>query len=87
MRKTADITTFQVNTRYTPDGEQEPPVSSRQSLASTQTRRVKTKGFQVTPEAAQQFEILKAESGQSGPALIAEALRLLFQKYGKSPAH
>ncbi len=87
MRKTADITTFQVNARYTPDGEQETPVSSHISPASTQTRRVKTKGFQVTPEAAQQFEILKAESGQSGPALIAEALHLLFQKYGKSPAH
>ena len=43
-----------------------------------------TKGFRVKPEAARQFDMLKAEvSGNGkdkGPALIAEALNLLFQK-------
>ena len=48
-----------------------------------------TKGFRIKPEAARQFDMLKAEvSGNGkdkGPALIAEALNLLFKKYGKSP--
>ena len=48
-----------------------------------------TKGFRIKPEAARQFDMLKAEvSGNGkdkGPALIAEALNLLFKKYGKPP--
>jgi hypothetical protein len=46
-------------------------------------------GFRVKPAAARQFDVLKAEvSGHGkdkGPALIAEALNLLFEKYGKAP--
>jgi hypothetical protein len=41
------------------------------------------KGFRVMPEAAQQFDILKAELQVSGIELIAEALNLLFKKYNK----
>jgi hypothetical protein len=48
-----------------------------------------TKGFRIKPEAAKQFDVLKAEiSGNGkdkGPALIAEALNLLFKRYGKPP--
>ena len=45
------------------------------------------KHFRVTPEAARAFNLLAAQqySGQGprpGPALIAEALNLLFDKYG-----
>jgi len=52
--------------------------------------KLKKAGFLVTPEALQQFTILKAEQGRDdpkniGPALIAEALNLLFKKYGKPP--
>jgi hypothetical protein len=48
------------------------------------------KGFRLKPEAARQFDMLKAEvSGRNGkdkgPVLIAEALNLLFEKYGKPP--
>jgi hypothetical protein len=43
----------------------------------------------VKPEAARQFDILKAEvSGNGkdkGPALIAKVLNLLFKKHGKPP--
>jgi hypothetical protein len=47
-----------------------------------------TKGFRVKPEAAQQFDMLKAEVAgmngkDKGPLLIAEALNLLFEKHGK----
>ena len=41
------------------------------------------KGFRVTPAAAQQFDILKAEQQVSGIELIAEALNMLFKKYEK----
>ena len=37
----------------------------------------------VTPDARQAFNILKAETGKQGPELMAEALNLLFRKYGK----
>ena len=42
----------------------------------------------LMPEAARQFDMLKAEvegvnGKDKGPALIAEALNLLFAKYGK----
>ncbi len=88
MGKAADITTFQVNAHDTPNGHQEHSFSTGETSpapsARAKTRRLRTKGFQVTPEAARQFEILKAESGQSGPVLIAEALNLLFQQYRKS---
>jgi hypothetical protein len=42
--------------------------------------------FQVKRRAIRQFDILKGEEGpRSGPRLIAEALNLLFEKYGKPP--
>jgi hypothetical protein len=42
--------------------------------------------FQLKRRAIRQFDVLKAEQGpRSGPRLIAEALNLLFEKYGKPP--
>ena len=42
--------------------------------------------FRLKPEAKRAFDILKAEQGaRSGPRLVAEALDLLFKKYGKKP--
>ena len=46
------------------------------------------KNFLIKPEAAQMFNILAAEGGygkSAGPELIAEALNMLFKKYGKPP--
>ena len=44
------------------------------------------KMFRLTPLAARAFDILKAEQGpRSGPRLIAEAIDLLLEKYGKEP--
>ena len=50
-------------------------------------RKLIDKHFRVTPEAARAFNLLAAQqySGEGprpGPALIAEALNLLFDKYG-----
>ena len=48
------------------------------------------KHFRVTPEASQAFNLLVAQQytgtgPQLGPVLIAEALNLLFEKYGMDP--
>ena len=50
-------------------------------------RKLVDKHFRVTPEAARAFNVLAAQqySGEGprpGPALIAEALNMLFEKYG-----
>ena len=50
-------------------------------------KRLIDKHFRVTPEAARAFNLLAAQqySGEGprpGPVLIAEALNLLFEKYG-----
>lgn len=77
-----DLAHFQVNKKST--------ATSRGSTAvqdNREEKRLITKGFQVTPEGAQQFDMLKAElgPGRKGPELIAEALNLLFDKYKKPP--
>jgi hypothetical protein len=83
-RKAADLSRFQVNVEAPPAEDASPP---RQRGRSSSATPLITKGFRVKPEAARQFDMLKAEvSGNGkdkGPALIAEALNLLFQKYGK----
>ena len=48
------------------------------------------KHFRITPEASQAFNLLVAQQytgtgPQLGPVLIAEALNLLFEKYGMDP--
>ncbi len=51
-------------------------------------QKICDRAFRIKPEAARQFDVLKAEvegvhGKDKGPALIAEALNLLFEKYGK----
>jgi hypothetical protein len=84
-RKVADLSQFQVNVERPPAEETTPPRESERGLPGV---RLITKGFRVKPEAARQFDVLKAEveavnGKDKGPALIAEALNLLFAKHGK----
>lgn len=86
-RKAADLSRFQVNVEKPPE---EAPPQPRKKEKRAPAAPLITKGFRVKPEAARQFDVLKAEiSGKNGkdkgPALIAEALNLLFKKYGKPP--
>jgi hypothetical protein len=88
MAKAADLAQFQVNVEKPSLAEDTTPPRRAESGASD--TRLITKGFRLKPEAARQFDMLKAEvSGRNGkdkgPALIAEALNLLFKKYGKPP--
>ena len=86
MAKAADLAQFQVNVEK-PREDEAPP--QRQKERGAPAAALITKGFRIKPEAARQFDMLKAEvSGNGkdkGPALIAEALNLLFDKYGKPP--
>ena len=75
----ASLTTFRANEHVRLPGGEDPekPVA----------RRLIDKHFRVTPEAARAFNLLAAQlySGEGprpGPALIAEALNLLFEQYG-----
>jgi hypothetical protein len=86
MAKAADLSQFQVNVEK-PPAEGGPVLRQRESRG---TAALITKGFRVKPEAARQFDLLKVEvesvnGKDKGPALIAEALNLLFAKYGKEP--
>jgi hypothetical protein len=86
-RKAADLSQFQVNIERPPE---EAPRRGQKKIKHTPAPALITKGFRVKPEAARQFDMLKAESGgengkDKGPALIAEALNLLFKKHGKPP--
>jgi hypothetical protein len=83
MAKAADLSQFQVNVEKV--GESSPPRERERRTTPTQ---LITKGFRIKPEAARQFDMLKVEvegvnGKDKGPALIAEALNLLFEKYGK----
>ena len=86
MAKAADLSRFQVNVEE-PQASEEAPEPHQRDRPKAAMPLI-TKGFRVKPEAARQFDVLKAEkegvSGKDkGPALIAEALNLLFEKYGK----
>jgi hypothetical protein len=85
-RKAADLSQFQVNVESAP--AKEAPVR-REKERGIPAAALITKGFRIKLEAARQFDMLKAEvSGNGkdkGPVLIAEALNLLFKKYGKPP--
>jgi hypothetical protein len=87
MAKAADLSRFQVNAEKPPAGEDMPEPSGRGARRQGSVALI-TKGFRIKPEAARQFDVLKAEvegvhGKDKGPALIAEALNLLFEKYGK----
>jgi hypothetical protein len=86
MPKAGDLAAFSVKKRNAPAIIE--PTSIERSQKSAP--KLITKGFRVLPEAAHQFEMLRAELGKEhpkdmGPKLIAEALNLLFNKYGKPP--
>jgi hypothetical protein len=88
MAKAADLSRFQVNVEKPQAAEEAPPPRKRERRAAAAP--LITKGFRIKPEAARQFDMLKAEiegknGKDKGPALIAEALNLLFKEYGKPP--
>jgi hypothetical protein len=84
--KAADLAKFQVNIEKPAARAAAPAKKPKPAEA-----KLISKGFRVTPEASRQFDLLKAEleidgSGKNkGPMLIAEALNMLFKKYGKEP--
>ena len=87
MAKAADLSQFQVNVEKPIASEEATPAGNRRERPKATVPLI-TKGFRLKPEAARQFEMLKAEvegvnGKDKGPALIAEALNLLFAKYGK----
>ena len=86
-KKAADLARFQVNVERPPAEEE--AAASRKRERQVAAPPLITKGFRLKPEAARQFDMLKAEvtgnGKDKGPTLIAEALNLLFEKYGKSP--
>lgn len=64
------------------------PSSSRTRAAvkrkpAPPARNFVTKTFELTPEAAREFDILRAEVGVKSYQLAGEALNLLFKKHGK----
>ena len=88
MAKAADSSRFQVNSEK-PAAVDETPAPRKRERRPAAVPLI-TKGFRIKPEAARQFDMLKAEvegknGKDKGPALIAEALNLLFEKYGKPP--
>ena len=88
MAKAADLSRFQVNVERPEASEEEPALRQREQRGKAAA--LITKGFRLKPEAARQFDLLKVEvegvhGKDKGPALIAEALNLLFAKYGKPP--
>lgn len=80
----ASLSTFRANEHVRLPGQEE-------STSEEPVRpKLIDKHFRVTPEAARSFNILAAQqhSGvgpRPGPALIAEALNMLFEKYGMEP--
>lgn len=87
MAKAADLSRFQVNVEKPITSEEETPAGKRRERPKATVPLI-TKGFRIKPEAARQFDLLKVEvegthGKDKGPALIAEALNLLFAKYGK----
>jgi hypothetical protein len=89
MARAADLSRFQVNVEKPPAVEEAPATAARGERRQGSVALI-TKGFRVKPEAARQFDLLKVEvesvnGKDKGPALIAEALNLLFVKYGKEP--
>lgn len=85
MGKAADFSGFQVKKGQKNDAGQESQDAPTSKTQVKGASALKLKGFKIVPEAAQQFEILKAELGVKGQELIAEALNLLFKKHKKPP--
>lgn len=84
MPKSASLEEFRVGRSIKAPATETIPSRPRKKRQDSQTEySFIVKGFRVTPAAAQQFDILKAELQVSGIELIAEALNMLFKKYNK----
>lgn len=84
MAKSASLEEFRVGRSLKAPAPETPPSRPRKKRQDSQTEYpFIVKGFRMTPAAAQQFDILKAELQVSGIELIAEALNMLFKKYNK----
>ena len=71
MSKPADLSQFQV---AKPTATPNQPAPAR-----------KMKGFRIRINAAKQLAMLKIETDKDEQDLMAEALNLLFEQYGKPP--
>ncbi len=79
MSKPADQSRFQV-AKPTDTPNQPAPAPS-----TTVTPARKMKGFRIRIDAAKQLAMLKIETDKDEQDLLAEALNLLFEQYGKPP--
>jgi hypothetical protein len=78
-KRSADLSAFTVKPQAVPHAVEETgplPEEGRRTLIK--------KSLQVTPEAARQLLMLKAETGKKENELLSEALNLLFKKHGKA---
>jgi hypothetical protein len=77
-RGAADLSVFSVRTPA-PAPVAQPPV------AATESRDYIKKASKITRQADKQLAMLSIEADKHEYELVAEALNLLFQKYGKPP--
>lgn len=82
MAKKASLADFQVNhpKLTAPPAERPRPKAAK---PATNERAFVAKTFELAPEAAREFNILRAETGKKSYQLAGEALNLLFKKYDK----
>ncbi|MCB1034330.1 MAG: hypothetical protein KDD47_10915 [Acidobacteria bacterium] len=85
MPSRPSLSSFRVNLPATGPTSQplQEDSSAKERGGSRDARPYKTKAFELRPEAVQEFEILRAETGKKSYELAAEALNLLFAKYKK----
>ena len=91
MGKPGDLSDLQINSKATTSRSESRSTDARRKNRSSEPQEKDVpaligKNFLVKPEAAQMFNVLAAESGygkSAGPELMAEALNMLFKKYGK----
>ncbi len=94
MAKSADLSQFQVKKPSAAlEPESSPPKRPKPKASGGGDKRKlkaakggderKLKGFRIKREAAKQLAILKIETDTDEQDLVAEALNLLFKKYGK----
>ena len=78
-KRIADLSAFTVTK------PQAVPIAVAETGSLPEGRRTLIKkSLQVTPEAARQLLMLKAETGKKENELLSEALNLLFKKHGKA---
>ncbi len=83
MAKPADLSQFQVKKPGTGPEPDSPLPKRAKPKATRGGDERKLKGFRIRTEAAKQLAMLKIETDTDEQDLVAEALNLLFKKYGK----